>query len=225
VPRARLAVVLVSTLGIGACSGDDDDGASAPPPPPPMPEYLIDAAPEPLAGEPATMMPSYDPASGYHLDDAEATAPGGVRRSERAAPRERRILALMLKSTPSGATAAVDGKVVGRTPLLWEGEFTGREREFTFVLPGYSMARYRFVPIRDGFVHGRLHRVAIDIGDAGVPEIPVPAPAPAPATAPSPRPRPRPVPPVDAALPAPLAPTTPVVDAAPAAAAPQDAGL
>ena len=157
-----------------------------------MPEYLVDAAPEP------TPLPAYDPASGYHLDDAEGGS--AVRRPDRAAPRERRFLALMLKSTPSGAIAAVDGKVLGRTPLFWEGEFTGREREFTFVLPGYSMARYRFVPVRDGFVHGRLEKVASDPGDAGVPAIPRPEPQPQPQAQPRPRPLPPP-PPIDAAPP------------------------
>ena len=159
--RARLVLVVV----LAGCGGDD--GAETKPPPPPMPGYLVDAAAEATP----TVLPSYDPASGYHLDDAEGGT--AARRTERTAPRERRVLQLMLKSTPSGALAAVDGKVLGRTPLFWEGEFTGREREFTFVLPGYTMARYRFVPIKDGFVHGRLEKVSTD-GDAGVPVIPSP---------------------------------------------------
>lgn len=166
---ARLAVVIL--VVVGACSGDDAGPPQAPPAP--APAYVADAAPAP---EPSTVLPTYDPASGYHLDDADQPSP--LRRTERTAPRERRFLQLMLKSTPSGAIAAVDGKVVGRTPVYWEGEFTGREREFTFVLPGYSMARYRFVPLQDGFVHGRLERVASDLGDGGVPAIPAPEPAP-----------------------------------------------
>jgi hypothetical protein len=211
VPRARLVLLTL----IAGCS--DDDGAETKAPPPPAPPYLIDAAP--LEAEPVpTPLPAYDPASGYHLDDAE----GGTtaRRTERTPPRERRYLQLMLKSTPSGAIAAVDGKVLGRTPLFWEGEFTGREREFTFVLPGYSMARYRFVPLQNGFVHGKLVKVSSDVGDGGVPEIPTPESA-----EPLARPergraaaeskdRPRPTPPPDAA-PAP----------APAPALAQDAGL
>lgn len=32
----------------------------------------------------------------------------------------------------------------------------GRPHEFTFVLPGYAIARYRFIPVRDGIVHGTL---------------------------------------------------------------------
>jgi hypothetical protein len=188
VPRARLALTWLGiVVGAAACSGDDEPAAA--PPPPPMPAYLVDAAPvEPEAL--ATVLPSFDPASGYHLDEAGA-AP--ARRAERSAPRERRVLQIMLKSTPSGAIAAVDGKVIGRTPVLWEGDFTGKEREFTFVLPGYAMARYRFVPIQDGFVHGRLEKVSSDLGDGGVPEIPVPRPTPplpAPRAAPPARPRP-----------------------------------
>jgi hypothetical protein len=198
---------LVCFVLIAGCSGESGGETKAPPPP--MPAYLVDAAPEPAR----TPLPAYDPASGYHLDDAE----GGTeaRRPDRAAPRERRYLQLMLKSTPSGAIAAVDGKVLGRTPLFWEGEFTGREREFTFVLPGYSMARYRFVPVQDGFVHGRLEKVASDLGDAGVPAIPTPEPV----QRPVPQPRPRPVP-IDAAPP----PPPPAPDAAPPPPA-QDAGL
>lgn len=188
---------------IAGCSGEGGGETKAPPPP--MPAYLVDAAPETAP----TPLPAYDPASGYHLDDAEGVT--GARRPDRAAPRERRYLQLMLKSTPSGAVTAVDGKVLGRTPLFWEGEFTGREREFTFVLPGYAMARYRFVPVRDGFVHGRLEKVASDLGDAGVPAIPTPEPE----RPPQPRPQPTP-PPIDAAA--------PPADAAPVVA-PQDAGL
>jgi hypothetical protein len=151
----RLAAVLVV---LAACTGDEREPR---PPPAPAPAYLLDAAPAP-APEPAppavTDLSPFDPTGGYHLDEDVAPAP--VRRPVRAAPRERRTLQLMLKSSPSGAIAAVDGTVVGRTPVYWEGELTGQEREFTFVLPGYSMARYRFVPIQDGFVHGRLQKVS-----------------------------------------------------------------
>src|SRR5205085_914810 len=55
-------------------------------------------------------------------------------------PHARRTLEIMLRSSPSGADAAVDGELVGKTPVLWEGEFTGREREFTFTLPGHGVA-------------------------------------------------------------------------------------
>jgi hypothetical protein len=214
----RLARLAYVTL-LAACTGDDDGEAKRPPPP--MPAYLIDAAPAP-SEMPPPLVPPFDPTE-YHLDDDEGLATGP--RPTGVATRNRRTLALMLKSSPSGAVAAVDGKVVGRTPVYWEGTFDGREREFTFVLPGYSMARYRFVPTSDGFVHGRLNKVSED-GDGGVPEIPPPLPEtpPAPAAAPVERRRvpptptqPRPVAP-DASVAAPV--TTPSAiapDAGPAA--------
>jgi len=209
---APLAAVLV------ACRGDDGG-----PPRPPPPAYLLDAAPAPsdLPPEPplpsddaGTAFPQFDPASGYHLDDDEGSSI--TRQPNWVATRDRRMLALLLKSSPSGAIAAVDGKMVGRTPVYWEGPFTGREREFTFVLPGYSIARYRFVPTRDGFVHGRLVKVS-DENDGGVPAIPPPIPVPAQDAerrrpAPPAPTQPRPIPALDAAPMTPLSP-----DAAPAA--------
>jgi hypothetical protein len=152
----RLAALGCAALLLGACSNDRP--ASAPPRAASAPP---DAAPPP----PTTTVPIYDPSTGLPLDDDDAS-----RRTRGSRPR--RILEITLRSTPSGALAAVDGSIIGRTPTLWEGEFTGQEREFTFVLPGYAIARYRFAPITSGVVHGRLDR-ATD-GDAGVPEIPQP---------------------------------------------------
>jgi hypothetical protein len=83
------------------------------------------------------------------------------------ATHDRRRLQIMLTSSPSGTLAKVDGKSVGTTPAYWEGEFTGRPRTFTFEEPGYATATYSFVPIKDGFVHGRLERILVL--DAGVP--------------------------------------------------------
>ncbi len=65
----------------------------------------------------------------------------------------------MLRSSPPGAVAAVDGVAVGPTPTLWEGTVNATPREFTFVLPGYAIARYRFVPTRSGIVHGTLEPI------------------------------------------------------------------
>jgi len=73
-----------------------------------------------------------------------------------------------LRSTPPGAIAAVDGVPVGPTPAVWEGSTDGRPREFTFVLPGYSIARYRFIPMQNGVVHGTLGRLKAEF-DAGPP--------------------------------------------------------
>ncbi len=124
-------------------------------------------------------------------------------------PRERpgharRAIELLLQSTPSGALAAVDGVVVGTTPAYWEGEFTGRPREFTFARPGYGIARYQFVPMVDGIVHGRLQPMS---AEAAARALALPAP---PAGA---RP-PEPPPPPDAAPP-PTPPDAPDVTARP----------
>jgi hypothetical protein len=68
-------------------------------------------------------------------------------------------LQLVLRSSPPGALAAVDGKIIGPTPTYWRGDASGNAREFTFVLDGHALARYRFVPLRDGVVHATLKRV------------------------------------------------------------------
>ncbi len=198
-----IAAALLAALAVAACG---EDPAATPPPPPRSAVLDAGVAPAPSDAAAPTIVPGYDPASGYHLD--EDTAPV-VRRPEPGS-RIQRTLQLMLVSTPTGAIAAVDGKVIGRTPVYWEGPFTGQEREFTFVLPGYTIGRYRFVPLQGGFVHGTLRRVTID-GDAGVPEIPVPLPPGPLPTAPTPAPAPR--------RPAPRA--APIVpDAGPPAAVP-----
>jgi hypothetical protein len=82
--------------------------------------------------------------------------------------RASRPIDIVLRSSPPGATAAVDGVPIGSTPTYWSGEANGREHEFTFVLPGYAFARYRFVPITSGIVHARLDVLTDDV-DAGVP--------------------------------------------------------
>ncbi len=112
-------------------------------------------------------------------------APG--RPPARPPTRAARPIDVVLRSSPPGATAAVDGVPIGPTPTYWAGEANGREHEFTFVLPGYAFARYRFVPITSGVVHARLEVLTED-SDAGVPpeiirgfpDAPVPAGAPRP---------------------------------------------
>lgn len=104
-----------------------------------------------------------------------------------------RPIDITLRSTPPYAEAAVDGVPVGTTPAYWSGDANGREHEFTFVLPGHAVARYRFVPITSGVIHARLEPI-VEEPDAGValPEL-----APPPVVAPPPTP-----PPIDA-VPAP----------------------
>ena len=74
---------------------------------------------------------------------------------------------ITLRSSPPGASAAVDGTVVGTTPAYWAGDADGREHEFTFDLRGFALARYRFVPITSGVIHARLEPIAEET-DAGV---------------------------------------------------------
>ena len=125
---------------------------------------------------PTLRRPTASPRSATTIRPAACTSTTTCRTGATAAsgaPKAHRTLEILLRSTPSGATAAVDGLVIGRTPTYWEGPFTGRQHEFTFVLPGYAMARYRFVPISNGVVHGRLTRI-VGEPDAGAPAAPVP---------------------------------------------------
>ena len=116
---------------------------------------------------------------------------------------------IILRSSPSGAMAAVDGVPVGITPAYWSGMADGREHEFTFVHADHAVARYRFVPISSGVIHARLTPVSEDV-DAGVPPpevVPRPLPAPDAAVMQAPPPPPTVITPApDAAV----IPTTPV---------------
>lgn len=82
-------------------------------------------------------------------------------------PRAAHPIEITLRSSPPGATAAVDGTPVGTTPAYWAGDADGREHEFTFDLRGFALARYRFVPITSGVIHARLDPIAEET-DAGV---------------------------------------------------------
>lgn len=194
---ARLAA-LGCAVAAAACS------SSAPSSPPPI---VHDAG----AGASSVSSMATDDVLDEPNEHDEPDDLTGSRRVERG-PRQRRNLEITLRSSPGGATAAVDGIIVGRTPVLWQGEFTGRDREFTFVLSGYALARYRFVPITDGVVHGRLERMGD--GANGVPAIPQPEPRHPPPPPPRPAPPSSPdamgpggndetpeTPPADAALP------------------------
>lgn len=121
--------------------------SSKPEPPRPEPPPSTEHAPVPLAVEPpAEVAP--EPA-----DQPPERAP--ARQAQRG-----RLIEVVLRSSPPGATAAVDGKPIGPTPVYWAGEADGRAREFTFALGGYAPARYRFVPITSGVVHARLEVLA-----------------------------------------------------------------
>ena len=105
---------------------------------------------------------------GFHLDDGKVEYYRPKKRP--VAPRVSRRIYLNLVSTPAGAIASIDGQRIGATPTYWEGRATGKARYITFVLPGYVMKRYRFVPVTSGTVHAPLERVTkmdADV-DAGV---------------------------------------------------------
>jgi hypothetical protein len=164
--RVRSAVLLVVALG---CSSDPP----APVAPPPAPRDAgVDGITEIGSVEPGAL-------------DGDPRSP----RTPQARFKNRppRPIDIMLRSTPPGAMAAVDGVQVGYTPAYWYGESDGREHEFTFVRANHAVARYRFVPIQSGTVHVRLEPVAAaPLGDAGAGEdmaLPPPEPAvPPPAT-------------------------------------------
>lgn len=106
-------------------------------------------------------------------DPNRFTDPDPSRRTTATKPpqkRPSRPIDIILKSSPPGADAAVDGVIVGRTPAYWYGEADGHEHEFTFVMYGHNSARYRFVPIQSGTVHAKLDVTSDDVPDAGVPD-------------------------------------------------------
>lgn len=135
---------------IAACSHKSEPVAKSEPPKPASPAVADHGALEPV-------------------DDTPRTAPASP------SPRAAHPIAVTLRSTPPGATAAVDGTPVGPTPAFWSGDADGHEHEFTFELRGYALARYRFVPVTSGVVHARLDPIAEE-ADAGIsPETAVPA--------------------------------------------------
>jgi hypothetical protein len=136
----RRALLLV----IAACSDKPRPVAKSEPPRPPT-QSLTDRTPPMRVDD--TPRPTTAPSTG--------------------SPRGAHAIQVTLRSTPSGATAAVDGTVLGPTPAYWGGDADGREHEFTFDLTGYALARYRFVPITSGVVHARLEPI-VEETDAGV---------------------------------------------------------
>jgi hypothetical protein len=211
-PALTLLVIAAAARGCGG----KDEGEKRTPADPLPPVTVIqpsDAAIFPVveavdAGGGVTRVPAYDPSDGFHLDDAPTTRPSG-----RQPPREKKWTQILLRSSPAGAMAAVDGVRLGPTPVLWEGLLDGQPHEFTFVMAGHALARYRFVPITGGIVHGTLVKITDD-KDAGVPEIPqVEGPRERRSSAAAVRPSPPPP-----------APPTPTIDALPPSAAPVDAG-
>jgi pyruvate dehydrogenase E2 component (dihydrolipoamide acetyltransferase) len=171
--RALLAVVLLAA----ACGRDDEPrvattpaGAPAPSPAPAAAPASASASDPASASTPPT--PPAAPASdvgGFHLDDPTVDNPPADAAADPPRPAEHKgkPVELLLRSSPPGAIAAIDGQTIGPTPVLWSGRGDGRAIDFTFVLPGYSTARYRFVPIQNGVVHASLERLKLEDADAG----------------------------------------------------------
>ncbi len=192
--RATVALATLTTvvaIAAPGCQGGGG-GAGTAPAPPPTALTAPDAGVGSVDGG-ITTLPTYDPRDGFFLDPD----PGAPRTPGRNARRDRPPVSLLLRSTPVGAIAAVDGIRLGTTPVLWDGD-GGIPHEFTFVLSGHALARYRFVPIVSGVVHGTLVRIT---NDATTPEIPQPITPPAPRQPPPQPPQPPPAPPIDAAPP------------------------
>lgn len=163
----RRLFVLVTTLALGAgCvdkgttqNGEELVPAAQEAKPSQAPPADSDAAPE---SPPDTPVPSA-PLTGTHLDGAStayrpATYPPTAHRRP---PAKGKTIELVLRSTPPGATASIDGKPIGSTPTFWRGVADGQPHEYTFTKKGYSMARYRFVATQSGVVHGSLAALVI----------------------------------------------------------------
>lgn len=170
----KRALLAIGCLGLG-CSGD-----SAAPPPPAV------GAPGDAALDGVPSLGPYDPAT---------SAPGSRRPSK---PRSPRAIDIMLRSTPTGAGVYVGNEYVGTTPTIWTGEPATEPVDFVFVKPNHAPARYKFIPITSGLVHGRLEPLAVDARDAGLEPLIAPKLAP---DASVPPPDAAPPPPVDAAAP------------------------
>ncbi|MBL4635201.1 MAG: PEGA domain-containing protein [Kofleriaceae bacterium] len=152
-PSFSLLLVLVPALGtLVQCGGESENAdtkaaeASA---------ELAKAAPAEKAPIPVEKTLPPLPETGTHLDGSGNYTPLIPKTSRGKEPKGTTI-DLILRSSPPGATASIDGKVIGVTPTFWSGQAGHKNHDFTFVKEGYSMARYRFVAVKSGVVHASL---------------------------------------------------------------------
>lgn len=149
----RVAAFVLSLLYLAAaCKSEQQADAMVEDKPAPalaLVEQKPAAAP---AKEPTPVRPL-----GAHLDGTDTEYRP---RDYRPSTRDGKTIELFLRSTPPGASAAMDGKAMGITPTFWSGVADGQSHEFTFVKAGYAMARYRFVATQNGVVHGTLKPLA-----------------------------------------------------------------
>ena len=136
--------VLVLALLATACSGKDAPTESvATEQPPTEPHAEVATAAEPESAPPAA--PGIQPYAPMRVMPAQPQPPP---------------LEILLRSTPAGAIAIVDGKELGATPVLWRSRAGTRAKDFTFTLTGYAPAQYRFIPTKSGIVHATLKQLS-----------------------------------------------------------------
>lgn len=157
-----VAAALLALTGSGCQGGDDGNSKPTREMATKTVAVVIDAGVPIIDARPpaASSLPDLDD---YHLDPG--TRPTWRPTRPKSAPQH--IVHLILRSSPPGAMAHVDGVPIGVTPTYWEGPAHGKPRDFVFTLRGYAMARYRFVPITDGVVYGKLTKLAVVPPDAG----------------------------------------------------------
>ena len=139
------SLLLTTTQGCGdkeAAQKEDSNESTTTPAP-----DAAEAAEVPIAKQ-------EPPLTGTHLDSTSTEyqpRPGWQSQSARG-----KRIQLVLRSSPPGAVASIDGKSIGTTPSFWSGPADDQSHEYTFTKEGYAMARYRFVATQSGVVHGTL---------------------------------------------------------------------
>jgi hypothetical protein len=125
------------------------------------------AAPRDAGRHGITKISGFDPSTNMHLDDDPNAPPPAPQPAVVQPTHAGHAIDITLRSTPPGAQVMVDGTNMGVAPTFWSGQADGSPHEFTFVLAGHAVARYRFVPVTSGVIHARLEAVT-DEPDAGV---------------------------------------------------------
>ncbi len=163
-PSCSLLLVLMPALGaLVQCGGETENAdakaaktsaevAQPPAEKAPLPEIKLPPLPE----------------TGTHLDGSGPNYTPLVPKTSRVSPSQKNkgaTIDLILRSSPPGATASIDGKVIGVTPTFWSGEAGHKNHDFTFVKDGFSMARYRFVAVKSGVVHASLSPLILGAED------------------------------------------------------------
>lgn len=155
--RLALSAIVVA---LGASCVDNKAGQLVPASDGNTPAELIAFDAVPAAAAPA--LPEA-PLNGTHIDgEGSSYRPAGTQFRGLPQARNRgKEIELVLRSTPPGAIASIDGKPIGPTPTYWHGPADGKAHEYTFTKEGYAIARYRFVSTQSGVVHGSLKALVV----------------------------------------------------------------